>query len=857
MGPPEAFVPHGTFGGNPLTTAASSTTGSTSTIVRAVDTDVARGLAEQIIGRRDHLRGMAYTAGRTQADSFRRVVAAGIAPDRTYEDLRDAARSSAREAARLGRKRPGWWRALAMTVGYQNLTPEDLVDAAHLYRVARHMSPRGKWRPDETRLYLQLLQLTGAIDELEAELSAVHEVLEDDRLTLEIDLAAARHGLGSAEWNRRLDDVVGRWGVRPVRLTRDGLTPFDRLAAEGPSGTEDGPLVTVVMSAFRPGPEIFSAVRSILDQTWGNLELLVLDDASGPDFEDVLAEVARLDQRIRVLVQPQNRGTYAARNRAVREARGQFITFQDSDDWSHPERIARQVRPLLESTTVHSTMSRSIRCTEDLGFQHLAKETSRKNASSLMFPRGIIERVGVFDPIRKSADSEFIERLAAALPGEQILLDDQLAFVRLTAGSLSRGDFRARWVHPARQDYTESYKAWHKAIRAGADPLVSPDPARRSFQAPRRFAQDTGVTVEPPDLEVVLAGDFRTDSYTAVPLYDELVALVECGMRVGIMHMELAGRPAAIAQPMSPEFRRMVEEGDVVHVLQTEPAHTNLLLIHDPAVLQLPPTEPQALDADKVVILALHGGTESTGGALWSARDVTAAARDLFGKEPTWIPAGPVVRAELVAVPGLVVHGIDAVDPVLPHLWESRRPRTPSGQPVIGLASFESGEFWPTSESDFLAVYPTDDEVDVRLLGGFDHVGNVFGRPAVERAPAEWLIYRTGDLSQRELFLQLDYVPCFPSDAVVRPPAYLTRALAAGSVVIVPERFRPFYGDAAVYATPDDVLDVVRHLEQHPAERTELARAAALHLETHHDVDQFTQLVTGLVPSRARARRHG
>lgn len=837
--------PSGTSGGNPLTTAASSTTDSKSAGVRPVDADVALGLARQIAARRDHLRAMAYTAGRTHADSFRQVIAAGIAPSLTYEELRDAARNSPSEAAGLGRGRPSWWRALAMAVGYQGLTPEDLTDAAHLYRVSRHLAPRSKWRPDESRLYLQILQITGAIDELESELGKVHEVREDDRLTLEIDLAAARHGVGSEEWNRKLDNLTGRWDVRPVRLARDGATPFDSLAAPGPSGTEDGPLVTVVMSAFRPGPEIFSAVRSILDQTWGNLELLVLDDASGPDFAGILNDVAGLDQRIRVLVQPQNRGTYAARNRAVREARGEFITFQDSDDWSHPERIARQVQPLLESSAVHSTMSRSIRCTEDLGFQHLGMPTSRKNASSLMFPRAVIERLGGFDPIRKSADSEFLERLVAALPGKQILLRDQLAFVRLTAGSLSRGDFRAHWVHPSRWEYTESYRTWHQQIKAGAAPSISIDPAQRSFQAPRRFAKDTGIPVETPDLQVVLGGDFRGDSYTAVPLYDELVALVERGVRVGIMQMELVGRPVAHPQPLAPEFRRLVEDGSVVHVLPTEEAHTDLLLVHDPAVLQFPTAEPQALAADRVAILAHRGGAESTGGALWSARDVTAAALDLFGSTPTWIPAGPGVRTELADVPGLVVHDADAVDPVVPDLWAARRRRTPSELPTVGFASFEGGDLWPASDEDFLGAYPTADDVDVRLLGAVDHAPRVAGR-----LPTEWLIYRTGELSQRQFLQQLDYVPCFPADVIRQPPAHLARAMAAGSVVIVPERFRPFYGEAAVYAAPGDVLELVRHLETHPAERSELARAVARHLDARHDAGRFVNLVTGLIPSR-------
>jgi len=790
---------------------------------------------------------MAHTAGRTRSDGLRRVIAAGIAPQLTYEELLDTARTSVTEAARYGRRRAGWWRALAMAVGYQNLAPTDLVDAAHLYRVARHLSPGATWRPDEARLYLQLLQLTGATDELEAELTAVQELREDDRLTLAIDLAAARHGLGGPEWESTLDDLLGRWDVRPVRLTGTGATPFDTLAAPGPAGTEGGALVTVVMSAFQPGPEIFSAVRSVLDQTWGDIELLVLDDASGPAYADILAEVADLDDRVRVVVQPENRGTYAARNRALQEARGQFVTFQDSDDWSHPERIERQVRPMLESGTVHSTMSRSVRCTEDLGFQHLGMATSRKNASSLMFRRAVVDRLGGFDPVRKSADTEFIERLAAAVPGEQILLRDQLAFVRLTAGSLSRGDFRAGWVHPSRREYTESFKNWHARIRAGADPFLPADPARRAFPAPQRFTRNTGVAVVPPAPDVILAGDYRADSATAVPLYDELVALVEQGLRVGMMQMELVGRPVPTSRPLSPEFRRLVDDGTVDHVLPTDEVRTRLLLVHDPAVLQLPTTEPHAVVAERVAILAHHGGSESTSGALWSAQDVTAAARDLFGSEPTWVPANPEVRAELQHVPGLVVHDGDAVDPVVPRLWSARRRRTPSELPVVGFASFEGAELWPSSDDDFLAAYPVADDVDVRLLGALEHAPRVVGREPSLRPPTDWLIFRNGDLSQREVLEQLDYVPCFPTDVVTRPPAYLTRALAAGGVVIVPERFRPFYGEAAVYAEPADVLELVRHLETHPEERAERVRAAARHLEDQHSPSDFGALVTGLL----------
>jgi glycosyltransferase involved in cell wall biosynthesis len=61
-----------------------------------------------------------------------------------------------------------------------------------------------------------------------------------------------------------------------------------------------------------------------------------------------------------------NGGTYVARNAGLDAATGDFVTFQDSDDWSHPLRLERQVAPLLADEAIFSTTSTGMRVTPDL-----------------------------------------------------------------------------------------------------------------------------------------------------------------------------------------------------------------------------------------------------------------------------------------------------------------------------------------------------------------------------------------------------------------------------------------------------------------------------------------------------------
>ncbi|MCA9143978.1 MAG: glycosyltransferase, partial [Planctomycetales bacterium] len=111
--------------------------------------------------------------------------------------------------------------------------------------------------------------------------------------------------------------------------------------------TAAAPLVSVLLPVYNGAPHIQQAIDSIVCQTYGTLEIIVVDDGSTDATAEILASTAAGDGRIKVIT-TENRGLVAALNRATAEARGQLAARMDSDDISEPNRFERQVAHMLE-----------------------------------------------------------------------------------------------------------------------------------------------------------------------------------------------------------------------------------------------------------------------------------------------------------------------------------------------------------------------------------------------------------------------------------------------------------------------------------------------------------------------------
>lgn len=105
------------------------------------------------------------------------------------------------------------------------------------------------------------------------------------------------------------------------------------------------PLVSIILPAYNCEKYIAEAVTSILTQVYDNFELIVVNDGSTDNTAAVLSSIT--DQRMRVLENPGNQGLIYSLNRAIDEAKGEFIARMDADDIATNDRIEKQVHWLL------------------------------------------------------------------------------------------------------------------------------------------------------------------------------------------------------------------------------------------------------------------------------------------------------------------------------------------------------------------------------------------------------------------------------------------------------------------------------------------------------------------------------
>ncbi len=100
-------------------------------------------------------------------------------------------------------------------------------------------------------------------------------------------------------------------------------------------------LVSIVMPSYNTAQYIAKSIQSVINQTYHNWELIIVDDCSTDDTDAVVADIS--DTRIRYLKNEKNSGAAVSRNYALREAKGRWIAFLDSDDLWMPEKLEKQI----------------------------------------------------------------------------------------------------------------------------------------------------------------------------------------------------------------------------------------------------------------------------------------------------------------------------------------------------------------------------------------------------------------------------------------------------------------------------------------------------------------------------------
>jgi glycosyltransferase involved in cell wall biosynthesis len=110
----------------------------------------------------------------------------------------------------------------------------------------------------------------------------------------------------------------------------------------------DNPLVSVIIPAYNAEKTILKTIDSVLNQTYKNIEIIVVDDGSSDQTAKLVKQIADRDKKV-ILLQQINSGVARARNLAIEKSRGKFIAPIDADDLWFPEKIEKQIRCMLHS----------------------------------------------------------------------------------------------------------------------------------------------------------------------------------------------------------------------------------------------------------------------------------------------------------------------------------------------------------------------------------------------------------------------------------------------------------------------------------------------------------------------------
>lgn len=364
------------------------------------------------------------------------------------------------------------------------------------YTIKQHDNLSTKFpRPNRNKVIFKSLQ----ISEIAGQAQAIDYVKKynNGKYTNALHILNANKDIKCKEtWLKHINSYFNSFGMSPITLKNSPDTRFQRLHSESKVTLDQTFLVSVIITAYNSEETIKLSVDSILNQVWKNLEVIIIDDNSTDNTWEIILELASLDNRIKAYRNTINVGSYVSKNIALKMISGKFFTCHDSDDWSHPERIYKQVIRMEQDKASASIilMLRAKHSMEITRFHKVDKlcvdGIARFSLISCMFNTDYFKKIlGSWDTVRISADSELYKR-ANILLGKSFKKYKILGLVCLDAeNSLTNhpeyGIKVSDKKNSPRIQYRDSYIEWHKSVEKSRQSAKLNFPqTKRMFEAP-------------------------------------------------------------------------------------------------------------------------------------------------------------------------------------------------------------------------------------------------------------------------------------------------------------------------------------------------------------------------------------
>ncbi|WP_353951817.1 glycosyltransferase [Knoellia sp. S7-12] len=722
--------------------------------------------------------------------------------------------------------------SLARVVADQNLIAQDQRDSIYLFRLANAIWGMNTFDSRAVLIYTDQLEAAREHAELE-EIIKTAGLAESNPIQVALLRAnVTTPSAGADEWMGELSEHYKSAGLSPIDLHMGDGDLLSRLNVPA-TAVDGGPLVTVMMPTHNGSRHILTAIESVLGQSWRNLELIVVDDSSKNSEWEALQTLAPADTRLKLIRLDSNQGAYRARLRAFAEARGEYVTVHDDDDWSHPQKIETQVQDLVSHPERVANMSYMTRIDEHGRFIRINDnpEFNQKNYSSLMIRRIEARRLGLWDELNRAADAEFHDRIHAAT-GQRVfaVVTPPLSFMRARTGSLTHGEIRKGGIDFARQTYGLFYQNWHKTIGQTGGGKVEFSAKERPFPIPNNLEPGQRQP-DLPTLDAVYCTDLRFPGGNSSLTAAELRAMVADGMNVGIMHV--ASPVLRAPRPANPMIAEVVMELNIPVLAVEDSIHTRIAIVRNPSVLEYCDNLVSGVKADFVAVIANTAPMSINGtDACYDIAHAKLNAETLFRATATVFPESPQIRDILAAQDSSLEMSPTDWPGFLPQRRISLEPRrVMERKPRVGRHSRDHRLKWPDRPEDIVNAYVSD-IFETRVLGGADSV-----KTTVDLEKLGVTVLPFGSQDPDQFLTEIDFWVYQHSRSLVESFGMATlEALAAGCIVVLPPYMERLFGSGAVYCEAQEIPNLVSQFWQRPdAFYAQSANAVSVASETFSD----------------------
>ena len=216
---------------------------------------------------------------------------------------------------------------------------------------------------------------------------------------------------------------------------------------------DDNILFSILLPVYNNSADVLNAIRSVINQTISNWELIIIDDCSTDNTYELLSKFVNENPNLKIVLlrNTKNIGLFPSLNEGLLKSNGKYIARIDSDDIFANNILEVHLQFFNENNSYLVTRSKYLREGREPKFGNI----------TMIYNKQIIDKIGYYDSVRFAADDEFSERVGKYY--KIIHIDKLLYFAKLRENSLTTSKITGN--RKIRIRYVKDYKNWHKKYK--------------------------------------------------------------------------------------------------------------------------------------------------------------------------------------------------------------------------------------------------------------------------------------------------------------------------------------------------------------------------------------------------------